>query len=272
MSLAAPAPARDLDRIETLERVPLGAARMFVSRGAGPALLFVHGGYHGAWCWMPLLRIVAERGVAAAAVDLRGHGGLPQGPQFVTEGVREMAADVVAAARALGGPVILVGHSVGALVAMAAAADLALAGLVLLAPSPPGQLAGLQPIDPYPEGAVVPPPPAEVARRKFLGGADGDLSDVLSRLCPESPRLLNDRYRLRIRIERESVRAPVLCLSAGRDLPHLHPPGQDEATAAFFGAEYHRLPDAAHDMMLCAARHEVARRVLDWMGRRVAPA
>lgn len=262
------------DELDALECLPLGPARLFVHRADGPAVLFVHGGYHGAWCWMPFLRLFGARSFFAGAVDLRGHGGQPQGSDFIEQGVLEMAEDVVAAGRALGRPVILVGHSVGALVAMAAVANFPfpVRGLALLAPSPPAQLPGLKPIDPYPEDEAVSPPTGDAARKKFLEGFDGDVSDFLSRLCPESPRLLNDRYQLRIRIEPENIPVPVFSLSAGRDRSHLHPPGQDEATAAFFGGEFHEIPEASHDMMLDAARLEAAGRILDWIDRRIAPA
>jgi pimeloyl-ACP methyl ester carboxylesterase len=41
-------------------------------------LLFVHGGWHAAWCWDEhFLDFFAERGFHAVAVSLRGHGRSP---------------------------------------------------------------------------------------------------------------------------------------------------------------------------------------------------
>jgi pimeloyl-ACP methyl ester carboxylesterase len=41
-------------------------------------LLFVHGGWHGAWCWDEhFLDFFADRGFRAAAVSVRGHGRSP---------------------------------------------------------------------------------------------------------------------------------------------------------------------------------------------------
>jgi pimeloyl-ACP methyl ester carboxylesterase len=51
-----------------------------IDKGSGseahPApLLFVHGGWHGAWCWDEhFLRFFADKGYQALAVSLRGHG------------------------------------------------------------------------------------------------------------------------------------------------------------------------------------------------------
>src|ERR1700730_10368479 len=44
------------------------------SRNA-PPLLFVHGAWHGAWCWDEhFLEYFSQRGFSAHAVSLRGHG------------------------------------------------------------------------------------------------------------------------------------------------------------------------------------------------------
>jgi pimeloyl-ACP methyl ester carboxylesterase len=37
-------------------------------------ILFVHGAWHGAWCWENFLPYFADRGYGAYAVSLRGHG------------------------------------------------------------------------------------------------------------------------------------------------------------------------------------------------------
>ena len=43
----------------------------------GPTVVLVHGAWHGAWCWEPVVEGLARRGVAALAVDLPGHGADP---------------------------------------------------------------------------------------------------------------------------------------------------------------------------------------------------
>jgi pimeloyl-ACP methyl ester carboxylesterase len=35
-----------------------------------PTLLFVHGAWHGSWCWEPVRQILEERGWTTVAVDL----------------------------------------------------------------------------------------------------------------------------------------------------------------------------------------------------------
>ena len=254
------------ESISEFDQINLSKARMYMVAGQRDTpILFVHGGYHGAWCWTPWMRELARDGWNVCALDLRGHGGLPQTDDFVQDGVEQAAFDVLEALDNLKRPAVLVGHSLGALVAMVAAQHRPLTGLVLMAPSPPGQLPGLSPLPAYPEDRVVPPPQGVVAHQKFLNGYAGDVTSFLQRLCPESPRMMNDRYLLRIHVDRQKIDCPVLVLGAGRDLPHLHPPGQDEAVADFFEGEYRFLQDSSHDMMLDDSRGLVKQHLVEWL-------
>jgi hypothetical protein len=59
-----------------------------------PTFVFVHGAWHGGWCWSEVVRLLAGRGYPAIALDLPGHGitaRLPQAylqqPNFATSQV-----------------------------------------------------------------------------------------------------------------------------------------------------------------------------------------
>lgn len=80
-------------------------------------LLFVHGGWHAAWCWDGnFLDFFAERGFRAAAVSLRGHGRSPSAKPLRKCTVADFVADVHRAADLLGGNPVVVGHSLGGFV------------------------------------------------------------------------------------------------------------------------------------------------------------
>ena len=109
-----------------------------------PLLVFLHFFGGSARTWQPVTEILAS-GYECIAVDLRGFG-----RAVVTEAADEvssysldlMAADVVEMLQAMGGgPYVLVGHSMGAKVALAVAAGqgypAGLQALALVAPSPP---------------------------------------------------------------------------------------------------------------------------------------
>jgi len=244
-----------LDYMDGLRVERVGDGRLFlgdaIDNADGPPLvLLVHGAFHGAWCYGLWMRELDRRGWPAAALDIRGHGGLAQDDAFVAAGVRDMAADIVAAGRELGRPPILCGHSLGALLVGVAAEDMDLAGLVLMAPSPPGQLPGAKALPTVPETDVIAPPELATAASKFfprLGAAKA--APLVERLTSESPVLLNDRMALRVPVDREKISARALSISAGLDDQDLHPPGQDAAVGAFYGGPNQHLPNASHCFM-----------------------
>lgn len=251
-------------------RVALSRGAVFVGEGAGPALLCVPGGYHGAWCFDAWLGLFRAAGITAAALEPRGKGTAAPGDPATS--VEDYAADAVDAVGALGGEVALLGHSLGALIAMRAAEMLgAVAGLVLAAPSPPGNLPDAARVPLVAEGAMVPPPSREVAKARFCGGEDVvGLSEYVAALSPESPRALNDRYALRVAIDPARLAGvKVLVLEAGRDDAARHPAGQDAAIARFLGGEHVLLPDAPHCLMLAPWAEESAGVVCDWWRRAV---
>jgi pimeloyl-ACP methyl ester carboxylesterase len=101
-----------------------------------PTVVFLHGAGMDHTVWALQTRWFAHHGRNVLALDLPGHGRSP-GPAL--RSVEEMAALVADAAAALGAArLALVGHSMGALVALAAAARLggAVTGLALLGASP----------------------------------------------------------------------------------------------------------------------------------------
>ena len=67
-------------------------------------IVLVHGAWHGPWCWSPVLARLDEAGVPAVAVEL------------ALQDVHEDAAIVTVAIDAVGGPVLLVGHSYGGVI------------------------------------------------------------------------------------------------------------------------------------------------------------
>lgn len=60
-----------------------GQTETTVSRKRTP-LLFVHGFWHGSWCWSEVIAHVASAGRSALAVDLLGHGLRARRPSCIT--------------------------------------------------------------------------------------------------------------------------------------------------------------------------------------------
>lgn len=104
-------------------------------------VVLVHGMWHGSWCWSLVTEELAARGLRSVAVDLDGHGlkarpphskwGRPMDAEaFATEPSRVAEVTALSAAGTLveqirrigrGGPCLVVAHSMGGVVATAAA-------------------------------------------------------------------------------------------------------------------------------------------------------
>ena len=171
-----------------------------------PPLLFVHGGYCDAWCWAPhFLPWFAERGYAAHALSLRGHGASGGHETMFVTGLDDYAADVERVAATLPSPPVLIGHSMGAAIVERLLATGPVRAAALLSPVPPtgllpmaARLAAEQPeyllqlsqFDPARLTAHV----LDVLRPYYFSAdvAPEILLEATRHLGPESPRALLD--------------------------------------------------------------------------------
>ncbi|HEY9275319.1 alpha/beta hydrolase, partial [Achromobacter sp.] len=103
----------DFSLADRLPARPAGQGRLIVGadpQDGRPGLLFVPGAYHGAWCYAHFLDYFARAGLACAALDMRGHGALPQDAAFTSVAIADLGEDVLSALDALAHPTIVVGH------------------------------------------------------------------------------------------------------------------------------------------------------------------
>lgn len=245
--------------------------------GAGPPFLFVHGAWHGAWCWAEhFLPYVAARGHDAYALSLRGHGRSGQVRSLRRTTLGDYLDDLAAAVERLGRAPILVGHSMGGLVVQRylAGGGRASAG-ALLASVPPGGVLGaaLRVARRHPLAFLrvnltwslwpMVATPA-LARDALLPDAftDAEVRAVHARLQDESfPAFVG---MLVSRVDPSRVRVPMLVMGAGED--RIFTPAEVRATARAYGVEAEIVPGAAHDLMLDPSWERVAARLVEWAG------
>lgn len=100
-------------------------------------VLFVHGGWHGAWCWDGnFLNFFADAGYRAVALSVRGHGGSPTTKPLSRCSVADYVEDVRTVADGLPKPPALIGHSMGGFLVQMYLADRRAPAGVLLASMP----------------------------------------------------------------------------------------------------------------------------------------
>jgi len=237
------------------------------------AILLVHGAWHGAWCW----RDVADRLTAAGndvhAVDLRGHGTKPTGR--IHHRIRDYVDDVRAAAEQIGGPVVVVGHSMGALVVQKYLERHGARGGVLLAPGPPAGVTGAT----LRFGARHPLALARANVGWRLGPVVG--TPVLARemlFTPTTPAAIVDAAFPHLQDESfrayldqmffalpkpARIRTPMLVL--GGELDRTFTVDEVRKTARAYGVEAEIFEGMGHDLMLDVGWERVADRVDEWV-------
>jgi pimeloyl-ACP methyl ester carboxylesterase len=256
-------------RLEIISRQSAGSQR------ATP-LLFIHGMFHGAWCWdVHFLDYFARHGFAAYAVNLRGHGNSGGGDKLRWTRIAEFVNDVVVATRQLPRPPVLIGHSLGGFVVQKYLEDHDAPGGVLLSSPPPSgmlraavRIARRRPLVfaktnlTFSLAPVIATP--QLAREAFFSAdfPDAELRAYWKLMQDESYRAFIDMVALDLP-NPHKVKAPLFIIGAGRD--NMLRPGEIEATAHAYHTQAQIIPDVAHDSMLEARWETVAERILGWL-------
>jgi pimeloyl-ACP methyl ester carboxylesterase len=251
-----------------------------ISKGSGTdahpvPLLFVHGGYHGAWCWDEhFLDYFADRGFQAVAVSLRGHGQSTLSGSIRSCSIADYVDDVHSVADAMDFEPVVVGHSMGGFVVQKYLEQHRAPAAVLMASIPPqGTLrVVLRMVRRHPwtfmrcntVGDSVDFVRIPGIARELLFSAhtpNAVVESCAARLQPESARAGLDQVRRLPKAGR--VAAPLLVLGA-RDDGFVT---NDEVTATgrTYGTEAEFFPGMGHNMMVEPGWQAVAERIDGWL-------
>lgn len=228
-------------------------------------LYLLHGELGGSWLWERYLGYFAQRGWEAHALNLRAHFWSDRA-EVGSLDFESYVADVVEGARHLGGNPVLVGHGMGALLALKAAEQHRPSGIVLLGPPLPRELLTL---------------PRPYVLREVPDVFDGDLlgwQSLPEQLRRQNPDLtIEDVLRIQhmqgresgaarrtmlagVPVDREALAGvPTLVIGAGLD--RWFPEPDAERLAAWLDAEYE--PFGAHSHYGLVIGTESHRQVAD---------
>jgi pimeloyl-ACP methyl ester carboxylesterase len=239
-------------------------------------LLFVHGAWHGAWCWeVHLLGYFAGLGYDAHALSLRGHGKSAGRERLRWARVRDYVVDVREVVDRLGPDTVLIGHSMGGLVVQKYLERRSARAAVLMASVPPTGVLSLTlrfaqqhplrfahangTLSLYPLVAT-----PEAARELFFSAdlPDAEVREYQARLSDESYLAYLDM--LALDLPRPSrVTTPILVLGGEADAIFTVQQVRDTATA--YHTEAVVLPGVAHDMMLDTGWRATADEIAGWL-------
>ena len=234
-----------------------------------PYLFFIPGACSGAWIYENYFHFFYNLGYNIASIDLPNRGGMPAGDDFLTLSMHRIANTVDKAIHQIDciDNIILVGHSLGALMAgVIATKSNCVNGLVLLAPSPPGQLQGAQKIP-----LVNPDKPfrfqtSPESNKKFFPHIDDPslIHKIQKNSNAESPNLMNERFGLSVHVDWVPHQCPALVIEAELENPETHPPMQDRQVAEFYQADYILMEKMGHAMMVGNYWQDSAKHIHQW--------
>ncbi|NTW51769.1 MAG: alpha/beta hydrolase [Chlorobiaceae bacterium] len=256
-------------RLEVITQKPASVTR-------SAPILFVHGMWHGAWCWAEhFLPYFSQHGYSAHALSLRGHGESGGGDRLRWASLDDYVSDVVEVAGRFERPPILVGHSMGGMIVQKYLESHKAPAAVLMASVPPGgiipatgRILLLHPLRVLKANLTLSLLPVvdtpQMVREMFFSPdiADEKVSECFVRLQDESYRVYLDMLGLNLP-KLNGIGLPLLVLGAEND--RIISVKEVVATAHRYGVEAEIFPDMAHNMILESGWQKVADRILSWL-------
>ena len=249
-------------------------------------IVMVHGAFVGGWSFERFRTPFQAAGHRVLTPDLRGHGAHEPHEAVIGLSVSDYADDIVALCRNLEAPPILVGHSMGGLVAQLAARKVKPRALVLLAPSPPWGVGGwsldeamtafgAQMVSLLSNGAV--PPGREMMRRYSLPRMSAaEAAPILARMRPESARAVRETLNwwldpfMTSSIGTGPLPVPSLVISGEDD--QIHTPASGRLVAQRIGGGFESIAGMSHYLPGEPGWEDVAELALDFLGRKARAA
>ena len=240
-----------------------------------PPILFIHGTFGGAWQFEAFQRYFAELGYSSYAINLRGHHGSRAVPDLGKVSVLDYVDDALPVARALGRPIVI-GHSMGGLVAQKLAEAGAVAAAVLLCSAAPKGISILTPLLVAKQvkharelllSRPIVPNARDVNDLAFNRIPPAERAALFARLVPDSGRAGREMSFGAIAVDERKVHCPVLSISAADD--RFIPPRVGRQLARKYHGDHLQLEGHAHFITGEPGWEAVAAEVARWLGPRI---
>lgn len=233
------------------------------------AIVMVHGGNHGSWCWGKWANFLCEAGYEVHALNWYNHGDSDELPQdeFIKRSITDIARkEMTYIIGQFDRPPIVIGHSMGGLAGAVYAAAAPLEKLVLVAPVLPA-VAHAEPIpltvDPSQPFPVMPYPQAKELFYTTLD--DAEAQRYIAKLVPESAQAVIETTTWAVDLDPGDIKVPVFAV--GAELDRLIPLEPLRRYAQLLHAEYNEMSGVGHcDVLLKEPNwRDAVRAVQQWL-------
>jgi pimeloyl-ACP methyl ester carboxylesterase len=246
------------------------------------SVVMIHGAFCGAWSFERWRTVFARKGYDVHAPDLRFHDCGQDPPEALgTTSMLDYADDLEELLDDLEDDPILIGHSLGGLLAQMLAARRRVRALVLLAPSAPW---GILPATPFEYASAQAlylagdfwnqrlRPTHWIAAANALDNVPAKEHDaILHRFVPESGLATFEimqwalDFRQATRVDSREVVCPILCLVGAKD--RVNSPGTVRSIAQIYDgrARYEELAGHSHWLVGEPGWEKIAARALAWL-------
>jgi len=256
------------------QRITIGnLSAIVVSPAAetGPPLLFVHGYFGLAIAFERMMNCLAAKGHRCVAIDLRGHGDSTLSGDLGKVSIQDYADDVDRVARLLGDPIII-GHSMGGLLAQLAAVRGVAKGIVLMSPAPPRGIPVLslnlaihqaKYMPAIITSNVVVPGRSDLRALVLNRVPESEREALLDLMVPDSGRAAFQMSVLGVPIDRAKVKVPVLVIAGDQDL--FIPLSRSERVARRYDAPIHVAPGRGHMLIIEPGYEQLCDWIAEWL-------
>jgi non-heme chloroperoxidase len=246
-----------------------------------PVVVMIHGAFVGPWSLEEFAEKFRAAGYDVHTPCLRHHDKAKPPESLGQTSLGDYAADLEVFLDELDAPAILVGHSMGGLLAQMLAARRDVHALVLLAPSAPWGVPPSTLLEIASAQAMllnvgfwnsILKPDQYIAGSHSLDRVPQPRHDAMfARFVPESGRAFFEILHWGLDMRRASevdarkVTCPVLVLVGSED--RVNPPGTVERVAALYGprARFEKIPGMSHWLVGEPGWEKVATRTLEWL-------
>ena len=245
-----------------------------------PPVMMIHGGFCGPWAWDEFAARFREAGYDVSAPALRFHDGAKPAPALATTSLLDYADDLEKQIAAMPSPPVLIGHSMGGLLAQMLAARCDIAAAILLAPTAPW---GVPPFTLFEIGTAqslmlrvgfwsmtLEPDFNTAAAHSLDRFSEVQRKHIFDRFRPESGRATFEALHWGLDMRRASevdirkVTCPLLFLTGAGD--RICPPGTVQRAAALYkNSTFEAMPGMSHWLIGEPGWEVVCDRSLTWL-------